>query len=173
MAQQLNHTQQAKAKLTDAGNKRPVKAAHLNDGETMNAGNAVTVFSKQVPSDKIYAWGAGTDDRQQGRSAFIYADIQGTDDSGSTVAIEGDVEYVITDSEQRDVEARGVLGDIDTLADAADDPRTERPQMPVTVPIAESDQHIELRVVADSASDGVTLDRSSSSIRVYYTDVKQ
>lgn len=167
MATQLNHSQRAANRLGNAGNARTVRGSHLNDGATMNAGNGVTVYSKSVPSDKIYAWGAGSDNRQVGRDAFVYADLVDTDGND----IKGDLEYVITDSEQRDVHARGELGDLETLADAREDQRTERPQMPVTAPIARRDQHIELRVVADTDSDGVTLDRDASEVRLYYTDI--
>lgn len=163
MSRQLSHN----ARYAEVGVKRTIKADQLNDGATMNAGNEVTVWSKQVPADKYYAWGAGTNNRVQGREAHIHADF--VDDADND--IEGDLVAVITDSEQRRVVAEYELGDLGTLADAADDDRTERPLMPVLAPLAREDRHLELRINADSDSDGVDLDRDASDVRLYYTDI--
>ncbi|ELY69329.1 hypothetical protein [Natrinema versiforme] len=152
--------------LAQGGSPKTIRSSHLEDGATMNAGNEVTVWKSKVPADKAYLHGHGTDNRESGPEAFIYASIQ----NSTPEQIEGDLYAVITDSEGRDVHARKEIGDLETLAAAEDDNRTERPMYPVQVPIAREDQHLELRVVADSASDGDELSASDSSIRMYYTE---
>lgn len=144
---------------------KPVKQGHLTDA-TLQSGNEITVFAKPVPADKVYAWGDGRKSRDNGTPAFIYADIN----TATPTDIEGDLYAVITDSEQRDVLARKFVGDLTTLSDAAADPRTERPILPIHAPVARQDQHIELRVVADAASDGATVSSADSDVRLYYSE---
>src|SRR6056297_2438011 len=121
MSDQLYHDE----RIADAGNRRPVKSSNLQTA-TMNAGNEVTIWAKQVPADKSLGHGAGTDNRQVGRNAPTYADLvaSGNGAGNDGDSIEGDLVAVITDSEQRDVIARTVIGDLETLADAAGDART-------------------------------------------------
>lgn len=169
MADQLVHNKAARS-LANSGSPSTIRPSQLENA-TLNAGNEVTVWSKKVPADKVYAHGHGTNDRQVGSEAFIYVDLlaDGTGTGTDGDSIEGDLYAVITDSEQRDVHARYQIGDLETLAAARDDNRTERPMQPVRVPVAREDQHLELRVVADDASDG-TVVASDSGIRMYYTE---
>jgi hypothetical protein len=168
MSQQMRES----PRVAGAGTKRSIKSSSL-EGATLNAGNEVTVFSTQVPADKIYAHGFGSGSRNQGRTAYVYAALvaagSGTGSAGD--AIEGDLVLAITDSEQRDVLARYEFSDLESLADAEADARTDRPLEPVLEPLASEDRHLELRVIADDASDGVVVDPSASSARFYYTDI--
>jgi len=140
---------------------------------TLNEGNEVTVWSEQVPADKVYAHGFGSGSRNNGRTAYVYAALvasgNGTGTDGDP--IEGDLVLAITDSEQRDVLARYEFSDLESLADAEADARTDRPLEPVLEPLASEDRHLEVRVIADVASDGVEVDPTDSSARLYYTDI--
>lgn len=168
MVTQLTHD----PSLTHAGERKSVKASHM-ESSTLNAGNGITVFSTSVPADKEYYWGFGGLDRQSGRTANIYADLVASGNGTGTAgdAIQGDLEAVITDSEGRDVKGRYNIMDLETLADFAGSSPTERPLLEVLGPGAREDLHIELQIVADSASDGVEVDPGASSARLYYTEL--
>jgi hypothetical protein len=169
MAEQLEHNSPAKL-LAGIENKNGVTSSDLNDGATMNAGNEVTIYSNQVPADKVYAWGAGSRDRNKGVNALIKADLT---NKNSQANIEGDLIAAITDSEQRDVHARVTVATLDELREAKDDARTERPIFPIKVPVARKSLYLELRVDADSGSDGDELDASDSTMQLWYTDINE
>jgi hypothetical protein len=178
MAQDLEHNRPIVQRhgLANAGTKRTIREGDLDDGTTLHESQEITIWSKQLPADKVYAHGAGSDDRQRGRDSFIYAKLHATGSGAGAAddAITGDLVAVVTDSEQRDVHARYELGDLTSLADAEAESMTDRPMQPVVVPIAREDQHIELRVIADSNSDGVEVDDGgdqSTVARLYYTDI--
>jgi len=156
-------------RLANVGNQKPVKGADLANA-TLNAGNEVTVYSTQVPADKVLFWGYGSNDRQRGRMAYIYAELlaNGSGSGADGDALTGDLVAVITDSEQQDVLARYEVGDLDTLADAQADKRTQRPVFPALSPFATEDKHLELRVRADSASDGKVV-ANDSNVRLYHS----
>lgn len=175
MAQDLEHSPQAR-QIASAGTSRTIREGDLDNATTLQEDQEITIWSKQVPADKVYAHGAGSDNRQQGRDAFMYAKLHATGSGTGSAddAITGDLVAVITDSEQRDVHARYELGDLTSLADAQSENLTERPMQPVVVPIAREDQHLELRVIADANSDGVELDDGSAQstvARIHYTDI--
>ena len=164
----MSRQMRVEPRLASAGTKQSVKDSEL-ESVSLREDNEITVFSEQVPADKLFAWGYGSDDRNQGRTSYIYADVQ--DNNGNDV--EGDIMYVVTDSEQRDVLARYDLGDIQSLRDAASEARTDRPTNPVLGPAASEDRHIELRIEADAASDGATIDPSASDVRFFYSDINR
>jgi len=175
MARQLVHNNDAK-RITESGTSRTIREGDLTDAAALAEGEERTVWSKQVPANKVFAHGAGSNSRNHGRTAFIHADIKagggGTGTAGD--AVTGDLVAVVTDSEQRDVHARYEIGDLATLAAAASENRSDRPMQPVTVPIAREDQHLELRIIADSNSDGVQIDdgsTESTDVRLNYTDI--
>lgn len=155
--------------LASRGRRKPVKGGDL-DNATLNAGNEVTIWSKQVNADNRLWWGHGTNNRERGPHAFIYAQLfangNGTGTDGD--ALVGELVAVITDSDQKDVIARREVGDLETLADAQSDNRTERPLFPSLAPYATEDKHIELRVNADSGSDGAEV-ANDSNVRMYYS----
>lgn len=145
--------------------KKAIKAAHL-DGATLRAGDDVTIYRQKRPDDKTQWFGHGGQNRQSGNTAHKYADL--IDGAGNE--IEGDLIAAITDSDGRVLVERTV-GDLDVLRDAANDPRTERPVMPALAPFLKQGRYMELRINADPGSDGVTLDPSASSQRVWYSQV--
>ena len=153
----------------DVGTKRTIRASHLNDSVEMNAGNEVTLYSRQVPADKLYAHGFGPSDRRAGQTAYAKADLRDDEDN----PIEGEVVLAITDSEQRHVVADREYDDLENLREAVEDDRTDRPVQQVFTPAAREDQHIELRIRADSESDGATFDRENSEIKLYFTDIRR
>ncbi|WP_410765788.1 hypothetical protein [Haloferax sp. DFSO60] len=155
--------------LAEGGNSRPVKGAMFKQ-TTLRAGNDIVVYEETCPADKYLFWGFGYRNKQAGNASHIYAQLKASGNGTGTAgdAVQGDLEAVITDSEGRDVLHRYTIGDLETLANAAGDPRTERPIMPALAPIAREDQRIQLRVIADPASDGVEIDPSASSARIYY-----
>jgi len=152
--------------IKEAGQVRTIRQDEL-EAVTVRDGNETTVWSEQVPADKIYAHGAGGSNRNVGRVVFGYCSL--VDDAGND--IEGQLVAAITDSQQRRVLAETDYGDLSSLADAANEPRTERVKFPALDPVARRDRHIELRVEADPGSDGATLDPAASDLRLYYTDI--
>lgn len=152
-------------------NKKPVKATHLS-GETLRADDDVTVYREKRPDDKTQFWGHGGENREVGSTAHKYADLVASGNGTGTAGdqVEADVIVAITDSDGRILAERQV-GDVATLADAANDPRTERPMMPALAPYAEQGRYMEVIINADSASDGVELDPSASSARLWYSEL--
>lgn len=175
MSKDLVHDKRAR-QLGNEGTKKTIREGALDNDTVLREDEEVTVYSRQVPADKVYAHGAGTDDRNKGRSAYAYADIRAGGEGTGTAAdvVTGDLVAVITDSEQRDVHARYEIGDLQSLSDAQSENRSERPLQPVVVPIAREDQHIELRIIADANSDGVQIDDGTdqaTDVRLYFTDI--
>lgn len=155
-------------KLAEAGRRKVIKGQDL-DTPTLIANNEITIWSAQVNSDTVLYHGYGSRNREVGENAFTYFEAlaDGTGNGADGDAIEGTLIAVITDSEQQDVLARREIGDLQDLADAQSDARTERPHLPAQGPAAGEDKHLELRIEADSASDGVVL-ANDSNVRYYY-----
>lgn len=156
-------------RLADTGRQQVVKGADLENA-TLRAGNEITIWSKQVKADTILFHGHGSNNRQRGQNAYIYAELlaDGTGAGTDGDALSGTLVACITDSEQQDVIARREIGDLETLADAKNDARTERPVLPALAPYATQDKHLEYRVVADAASDGKTV-ANDSNVRLYHS----
>lgn len=151
------------------GDKQIINAGDL-DQETLKAGTEVTVWSQQVPGDKVAWWGHGVEQRDYAK-AFTFLDLVASGNGTGTAgdAIEGNLVAVYTDSQQERVLAETTVDALGELADAKDDKRTDRPIFEAHGPHAKSDRYLELRVVAASGSDGVEVDPSASSGRTYYT----
>jgi len=156
-------------RLGQRGQQKPIRGADL-DNATLNAGNAVTIWSKQIPADKVLWHGHGPDNNERAGSTFVYAELlaNGTGTKNDGEDLTGDLELAITDSEQRDVIVRRGFGDLSTLKDAKSDNRTERPQLAAQAPFASQDRHLELRVIADSSADGAVV-ATDSNVRWYYS----
>lgn len=153
------------------GNQKPVKASHL-DQTTVRAGDDVTLYRQRVPDDKEQWFGHGGQDRRSGNTAHKYADLVASGNGALTAgdALEGDIIVAITDSDGRILHERQV-GDVDTLADAATESRTERPTMPAMAPTAPTGRYLEVIFNADPAADGAEVDPGDSSQRLWYTEV--
>lgn len=155
---------------TDA-DKKAIKAAHLST-ETLRDGDDVTVYREKRPDDKLQWFGHGGKDKRSGNVAHKYAELVASGGGTGTAgdAIEGELIAAVTDSDGR-VLAERTVGDLDTLAAAASDARTERPTMAALAPYLTQGRYMELRINADAASDGVELDTANSSQRVWYSQV--
>jgi len=151
-----------------SADKKRVSAEDLT-GATLQAGNEITVYSNQVPADKAYCWGYGYSNREAGENSFVYADFQ----NGSGNAIAGQLVLAVTDSTQEDVLAKRYFQSLEDLRAAEADARTERILMSEMQPAASEDRHLELRIVADSSSDGDTVDPSASSAKLNYGRVNR
>lgn len=138
---------------------------------TLRAGNEITIYSEKVPADKVYHWGYGFSDRDAGETSFVYADLK--DNSSTPVNLEGQLVLAVTDSTQEDVLAKRYFQSLEDLRAAEADNRTERILMSEMQPAASEDRHLELRVVADSASDGLTYSPSNSTVKLNYGTVSR
>jgi hypothetical protein len=150
--------------------KKAVKGSHLSQTE-LRAGDDVTLYREKRPDDKIQFWGHGDDSRMTGNSAHKYASVVASGNGAGTAGdqVQGDLIVAITDSDGR-IKAERTIGDLQELADAADDPRTERPLMEALAPFAEQGRYMEVIVNADEESDGVEVDPSASNARVWYSE---
>lgn len=145
----------------------PIKASHLNGDNTLRAGQKTVVFDEPVPADKVRWFGHGHDELPTG-VAHKYADL--VDSAGND--IEGDVFVRVTDSSGNDVLANRRVGDVGTLSDALDEPRTERPAMPALAKYANPHRRMQVVIALDenATADGNTVDPSASSMRLWYTE---
>lgn len=155
--------------LYGAGNKRSITASALNN-VAVKAGTEVTIWSKQMPNDKVAWFGHGSHVREVAE-AFVYAELLANGNGAGTDgdAIEGELVLAITDSDQRRVLASTVFDSLGELADAFADDRTNRPVMEAMSPYAKPGRHIELRVRADQNCDGYEV-ASDSNVRLYYSE---
>jgi|GEM_PF-3112708 len=155
--------------LAQVGQKFPVLPSNF-DAATLVAETEVTVWSKQIPQDKVGWFGAGVTNRDYAE-AFIYAVLKASGNGSGAAgdAIQGELVAAITDSEQRRVLASTTIDALGELADAKASDRTMRPILAALGPYAKPGRHLEFRVVADPSSDGVEIDPSACEGRLYYS----
>ncbi|WP_436909946.1 hypothetical protein [Halosimplex marinum] len=146
--------------------KKRVSEGDLLDA-TLQAQNEITVYEDKVPADKAYHWGYGFSNREAGETSFVYADFQ----NSTPAAISGQLVLAITDSTQEDVLAKRYFQSLEDLRAAESDARSERIVMSEMQPAASEDRHLELRIVADSSSDGDTVSPGDSSVKLNYGTV--
>jgi hypothetical protein len=152
---------------------RNIDEANINDRGLVE-GQEITVWSVQVPADKAYHWGIGANNRNAGNANFVYAEFL-ADGTGSgtdgDVIRAADVVLAVTDSTQENTLAKVTLTEsAGELADAKADPRSERPLLPELAPAASEDRHLELRLRAQSAADGVVVG-NDSDVALKYGEV--
>jgi hypothetical protein len=149
------------------GGPKAIKASHLDDSVTLRGGEKSVVFDEQVPADKAAWFGHGHEDLPTG-VARKYADL--IDAAGN--AVEGDIFVRVMDSSGDEVLGQRRVGDVGTLADAADEQRTERPAQPAMGPHANPHRRLQVVVSLDegAASDGSTVDTGASSMRLWRTE---
>lgn len=139
---------------------------------TLRAGDDVTVYREKMPDDKIAFPGHGGTNKMVGKVAYLYAELLASGNGAGTAGdpIEGELIECITDSDGRIVDNNErTVGDLENLAEAANDPRTERPNHPIAEPGAKPGRYIEYRVVPDESVDGYELDPDASSGKLYQT----
>jgi len=148
---------------------RRVSPQHIDEAEfenkTLQAGEEITIWSKQVPADKGFVWGYGPDNREAGDANNIYAEFlangDGTGADGDVIR-DADVVVAVTDSVQEDTLGKRTLGPTTgNLADAKADDPTERPILPELYKGASPDRHLELRLRARSGADGIVVGNDS------------
>lgn len=138
------------------------------DNATLQSGEYITIWSDEVKAGTLQFWGFGPRNREASDASFAYAELlangtgTGTDDN----QISGKVRLSVTDATGDDIRRR-VYGDLDDLADAKSDSRTDRPMMPEVQPAASQDKSLELQVKVDSAQDGVVVG-SDSNVKMHY-----
>lgn len=152
------------------GSRRAIKAGHLRGDETLRQGQKIVVYDEKVPSDKTRWFGYGLEGLPMG-VARMYAELVASGDGAGSAgdAIEGDVRVRVTDSTGDNIIASRELGDLGTLADAANDERTERPKLPALGPGGSGDRRLQVVINADEPSDGVQIDPTESQARFWYT----
>lgn len=153
------------------GDKRIINAEDLEE-TTLIAGNDVTVWSKQCPADKVLWHGFGPKNGEFAE-AYIEGDLVATGAGAGADgdAIDAEVIVVITDSTQEDVLARRTVTDTGDLRDMSAEVRSDRLVESEMSPKCGEDKHLEIRLRARSASDGVELDggaTTDSSFKFYY-----
>lgn len=150
--------------LYELGDRRTIRAGQLSD-EVLRAGNDITVFREKVPSDKQFWWGHGGESRTSGNTVHTKGDVVRAADGAS---IDGEVVLAITDSDG-DPLAKRTYADLESLREAINESRSERPMMAAMGPAAGSDRYIELRINADAANDSDTVDSAASTLKLFYT----
>jgi hypothetical protein len=155
------------------GSKEPISASDL-DQETVKANTEVTVWSKQVNQDQVLFHGHGSHVREVAE-AFAYLDLVATGSGAASSAgdpVNGKLVLAITDSDQRRVLRSITFDELDELRDAANENRSERPVEEALAPYGKPGRYLEVRVEADTASDGYEIDPSASSGRLWYTRIQ-
>lgn len=169
----MSRTLLERPQFGDRVSAQPITEADL-DNDTLTNGEEVTVWSKQVPADKVYTWGAGPFNRNAGNANFAYAKVlasgSGTNTDG-TVIKNATVYLAITDSVQEDTLAKTSFGNLGDLNDAQGENRRERPVMGEMRPFASEDRYLELRVKAHDSTAGGSEIASDSNVQLWYGTV--
>ena len=153
-----------KRELSGAGDRKTIRASALN-GESLRAGNDITVWRKQVPSDKVFWFGHGGNSRTSGNTVHVKGDIVNV---ASGASIDGELVLAVTDSDGVPL-AKRTFSDLESLREAIPEDRSNRPMMPAMGPVAGSDRYVEVRINADSTSDGDEIDPDASELKLFHT----
>jgi hypothetical protein len=141
--------------------------------KTLDTERYVPVIRVEGDKSNFLFHGRGSPDRQDGNTGFMYADIQVTNDGGSTnEALQGKVRFeVYNDNNLQDPKAFSHTYNAQDLQEAASESRTDRPVLPLQSPGAGDDQEIVITVEVADAQDGYDIDSSASDIHIPYTKV--
>lgn len=150
-------------------NKRKIRASAL-DQDTLKADTEVTVWAEQIQENEIGFFGHGPSEREYAE-AFTWLDLVASGNGSGAAGdnLTGDVVLAITDSRQKRVIKSVVFDSLGELRDAKAEKRTARPVMAAMAPYAESGRHLEIRLMADSNSDGKEVDPENSGGHLYHT----
>jgi hypothetical protein len=173
MSQQLSPDTNLAVAGQQAGKPRPIKSSDLDGSAVLREGQKTVIFDKQVPADKLAWFGYGHEDLPMGVK-HMFADLYHADQDadGNPEPVEADILVRITDSSGTTTHADTELGDVGTLADAASEERTERPDMPAMGPHAKGHRRLQVVAIADAASDGLSIKTDVSSCRFWYTQTR-
>jgi len=155
--------------LVGSGSKEPIPASAMNQA-TLKQSTEVVVWSKQVGNDQLLWHGNGPEQRDYA-TAFVGLDLVASGNGSGNAGddLDGEVVLTITDSDQRRVLASTTFDTLSQLRDALSESRSDRPVEAALAPYANPGRHLEVRIVADAASDGAEIDPASSSGQLYYT----
>lgn len=138
------------------------------DNASLQSGEWITIWSDTVAADTGQFWGFGPRNRQASAASFAFCELlangNGTGTDGDQIS--GKLRLAIVDSTGDDLRRR-VFGDLDDLADAKGDSRTERPMMAELQPVASEDKSLALQVKVASDQDGVEVG-SDSNVKLHY-----
>jgi len=155
-------------KIAGVGRRIPIRAGDF-DKRVVQADQEVTVFSRQVEDDQMLFHGYGSRNRKTA-NGFVGLDLVATGSAagGAGDSIDGDVVLAITDSDGRRVKASTTFTDLETLRESLAENRSDRVIEPAFGDLAGPGRRLEVRVVADAASDGVEIDPTASSGKLVY-----
>ena len=152
------------------GNRKPMKAKHLEDGQELNHLAFIPVWTQKSTRNKYHHHGYGIPnaDTNVGRRGL---DLQLTADDGSTVGAEGVARPVVYTDESFDTrKAVGETVDLDNLRDQAALNMRDRELFPAAKPGAAQDEFIAWEVQVDETQSGYTVDASASDGTIHYTE---
>lgn len=138
------------------------------DNVTLQSGEWITIWSDEVKAGTLQFWGFGPRNRDASDASFAYCELlaDGTGTGADGDAISGKVRLAVQDATGDDIRRR-VYGDLDDLADAKDDSRTDRPMMPEVQPAASQDKSLALQVKVADGDDGEVV-ASDSNVKLHY-----
>lgn len=119
-------------------------------------------------SAKFYL-GHGMRSRDDPNLGYMYGDLK--DNSATPVDVDGTFRFVVYADSEDEVPIVGPSQDSRDMREAASDPRTERPALPLLLPGAGKDKAIAVQFKSTSADDGATLSAANSSVLIPYTQI--
>lgn len=137
--------------------------------------NEVSVFEdtyrdilrrRSTESAKFFL-GHGQRTTRDPNAGYMYADLQ----NGTPAAIEGRFRFVVYADSEREVPIVGPTLPSREMREAANEPRRERPALPLQLPGAGKDKEIAVQFQAASASDGDTVSAAESDVSIPYTQI--
>ena len=138
-----------------------------------------TVFSdtyrdilRQVSTEsaKFYL-GHGMRSRDDPNLGYMFADLQSDEGADPSEDIDGTFRFIVYADSEDEVPIVGGQADSRDMRDAEDEPRTERPALPLLLPGAGKDKSIAVQFKARVASDGDEIDGAESSVVIPYTQI--
>jgi hypothetical protein len=138
------------------------------DNTTLQSGEWIEIWSATVSAGTALFWGFGPQNSERADASFAYMELlasgSGTGTDGDQIS--GTTRLAVKDATGDDIRRRK-FGDLDDLADAKSDSRTERPMMPEVQPAASQDKRLSLQVKVASSQDGVEV-ASDSNVKFHY-----
>lgn len=119
-------------------------------------------------SAKFYL-GHGMRSRDDPNLGYMFADLQ----NDTPEAIDGTFRFTVYADSEDEVPIVGPSVDSRDMRDAEDEPRTERPALPLLLPGAGKDKAIAVQFKSRSGSDGEEIDAAESSVVIPYTQILQ
>jgi len=125
------------------------------------------VLRKRSTESAKFFLGHGQRSTRDPNAGYMYADIQ----NGTPAAIEGKFRFVVYADSEREVPIVGSTVPSREMREAANEPRRERPALPLQLPGAGKDKEIAVQFQAEPASDGEQVSAAESDISIPYTQI--